>query len=1013
MSKMQKDYLSIKISVNQAADIASEFYNLNGKISILDGEIDFNFKLETSTETYLLKISRPNADKEYVNFQTEILQYVAENKNSVESPTVITNLNGDEISLITDKSGNIRFVRVLSWMHGRLWSSVNPKRDELLFSLGQQTALLTKSLLGYSHPLAKRTLEWDIAHSMWTYDYDDMFTPDQLRIIEPFQKRFVEIQQPYQLLRKSVIHNDTNDNNIVVTEDLENPQVSAIIDYGDAIYTQIINDLAVTIAYAVIQKPDVLSASIPVVRAYNLNFPLEEKEIEVLYVLVAMRLIISLTKSAINRNKEPDNTYLLISEKAAWDVLKKWQLIDDNLAHYHFRYASGFIAHPHEEEFLSWTKQTSVSINDLFPTLNSKLLHSVDMTVGSNWLGHKAEYDDNEYLDYKLKHFKKQNNNALIAGGYLEIRPFYTTDAYKKEGNNAIENRSVHLGIDFWLDAKTPIHSLFDGVVFSVFNNDNDKDYGPTIIFEHETKSGVKFFSLYGHLSLSSLDLIKKGQIIKKGDLIACVGNSNENGNWTPHLHFQLILDMMDNKHDFPGLAFPNHMDVWKSLCPDPNLLFKEEQLRTKSILKDAELINFRKTHLGKSLSLSYVEPLRIVRGEGVHLIDDKGRKYLDTANNVAHIGHEHPRVVSAGQKQMAILNTNSRYLHENINEFADELLSTFPDELSVVHFVNSGSEANELALRMAKTYTKQKDIIALEIGYHGNTSGCIDVSSYKFDGKGGSGAPEHTHIVPLPDSFRGMYQGGDTAEKYASHIQDKIDEIQKKGRKLAGFICESIVSCGGQIELPEDYLKIAFKTVRKAGGLCISDEVQVGCGRVGTKFWGFQLHDVVPDIVTIGKPIGNGHPLAAVVCTQEVANVFANGMEYFNTFGGNPVSCAIGKEVLSVIKDEKLQQNALEVGTYLIDELKLLQKEFAIIGDVRGKGLFLGFELVDENKTPLTKKVKYLANRMKELGVLMSIDGKDNNVLKIKPPLVFSRDNANELIFRLKTVFQEDFMKY
>jgi 4-aminobutyrate aminotransferase-like enzyme len=313
----------------------------------------------------------------------------------------------------------------------------------------------------------------------------------------------------------------------------------------------------------------------------------------------------------------------------------------------------------------------------------------------------------------------------------------------------------------------------------------------------------------------------------------------------------------------------------------------------------------------------------------------------------------------------------------------------------------------------MAKAYTNAKDMIAVEIGYHGNTNACIDISSYKFDGKGGQGAPEHTHIVPLPDTFRGLYQGEDTAQTYARHIEEQIEYIHSKGRKLAGFICESIISCGGQIELPKNYLKLAYQLVRKAGGLCIADEVQTGCGRVGHAFWAFQLHDVVPDIVTIGKPIGNGHPLAAVVCTQDVANAFANGMEYFNTFGGNPVSCAIGKEVLQVIKDEKLQENALKVGTYLKEELLNLQKEFSIIGDVRGQGLFLGFELTDENIIPLPDKAVYLANRMKDFGVLMSTDGKDNNALKIKPPMVFNMENADELLERLNQILKEDFMKY
>jgi 4-aminobutyrate aminotransferase-like enzyme len=379
----------------------------------------------------------------------------------------------------------------------------------------------------------------------------------------------------------------------------------------------------------------------------------------------------------------------------------------------------------------------------------------------------------------------------------------------------------------------------------------------------------------------------------------------------------------------------------------------------------------------------------------------------------VAHVGHEHPSVVRAGQQQMAVLNTNTRYLHENIIAFAKELCTTLPSQLSVIHFVNSGSEANELAMRMATAFTNQKDIIALEVGYHGNTGRCIDISSYKFDGKGGKGKPEHTHIVPLPDSFRGKYRGSysETGLQYASHIKEKIEEIRITGRGLSAFIAESIVSCGGQIVLPDNYLKTTYAFVREAGGVCIADEVQVGFGRVGKKFWGFELQDVVPDIVTMGKPMGNGHPLAAVACTPEIANAFANGMEYFNTFGGNPVSCAIGLEVLKIIKEDKLQENALSVGEYLKTGLRDLQKHFPLIGDIRGEGLFLGIEFVEEGKIPATDKTGYIANRMKAHGILMSVDGPQNNVLKIKPPMCFNKENANDLLYYLEKILKENFV--
>jgi 4-aminobutyrate aminotransferase-like enzyme len=440
--------------------------------------------------------------------------------------------------------------------------------------------------------------------------------------------------------------------------------------------------------------------------------------------------------------------------------------------------------------------------------------------------------------------------------------------------------------------------------------------------------------------------------------------------------------------------------------------LFQLKNLGTTNSIANKELLAQRKKHLGKSLSLSYNEPIKIVRGAGAYLLDPYGNKYLDTVNNVAHVGHEHPAVVKAGQEQMALLNTNSRYLHENIVTLAQALIATLPKELSVLHFVNSGSEANELAIRMVKAATGQKDIIASEVGYHGNSNTCIDISSYKFDGKGGNGAPEHTHIFPLPDAFRGKYRGADTGGQYAQEVQKLVKSIQKQGRGVGALIVEPIISCGGQIELPKGFLSQAYAYVRKAGGLCISDEVQVGCGRPGTTFWGFQLHGVVPDIVTIGKPLGNGHPVAAVACTANVAEKFANGMEYFNTFGGNPVSCAIGTAVLKTIRTEKLQQNAKEIGGFLKRGLQQLAQKFPIIGEVRGEGFFLGFELVDTSLRPLPDQTEYLVNRMKEHFILMSSDGPDHNVIKIKPPMVFNKANAEELLCYLEKILGEDYMQ-
>lgn len=419
-----------------------------------------------------------------------------------------------------------------------------------------------------------------------------------------------------------------------------------------------------------------------------------------------------------------------------------------------------------------------------------------------------------------------------------------------------------------------------------------------------------------------------------------------------------------------------------------------------------------RRQYLGPTLSISYRKPLKIVRGFRQHLYDENGQTYLDAVNNVPHVGHCHPRVVKAAREQMAVLNTNTRYLHDNLVEYARRLSETLPKPLRVFFFVCSGSEANDLALRLARTHTGKRDVIVVDGAYHGNLSSLIEISPYKFDGPGGAGAPPHVHKVVTPDGYRGPYKRHDPEAgiKYGGHVQKAVAGIQEQGKGVAAFIAESLMSSAGQIVFPDGYLQEAFFHVRKAGGVCIADEVQVGFGRVGSHFWGFETQGVVPDIVTMGKPIGNGHPLAAVVTTPEIAASFQTGMEYFNTFGGNPVSCAVGLAVLDVLREERLQQNALEVGRHLKSGLEKLKSKYPLIGDVRGLGLFLGVELVLDRQTlaPATSEASYVAERMKDLGILVSTDGPFRNVLKIKPPLVFTKANADFFIATLDRILDE-----
>ena len=421
-------------------------------------------------------------------------------------------------------------------------------------------------------------------------------------------------------------------------------------------------------------------------------------------------------------------------------------------------------------------------------------------------------------------------------------------------------------------------------------------------------------------------------------------------------------------------------------------------------MLNHKEILDLRCKHLGPSLSVSYDEPLHIVRGEAQYLFDAKGNRYLDCVNNIQHVGHCHPKVVEAAQQQYKKLNTNTRYLDETIVNYAKELTATMPDGLDVCFFTNSGSEANDLALLMARNFTNSKETIVLEGAYHGNLSSLIEISPYKHNGPGGSGTPDHVHVIPIPDPYRGKYKGAEWSEQYVQEVQNAIAEIQSTGKNVSAFIVEALMGCGGQLLLPKGFLKESFAKVKNAGGVCIADEIQIGFGRMGSHFWGFESEGTIPDIVTMGKSMGNGHPLSAVVTTREMVESFNNGMEYFNSFGGNPVSCAVGQAVLNVIKEEDLQENALTVGSYLLERLKKLQMQHNLIGEVRGRGLFIGIELIKDD-APAAAEARTMVNQMKDKGLLLSTDGPDHNVIKIKPPMVFNKENADELVKKLDEI--------
>jgi len=568
-------------------------------------------------------------------------------------------------------------------------------------------------------------------------------------------------------LRKSIVHNDANDWNVLAADN----QVSGIIDFGDMVYSPLINELAVAATYILFDKSNPLEWAATLLKAYVSEVPLHENEVDLLYWLIAGRVCLSLIMSAESEGSEDDNSYQLVSRDQSVDLLDKWFQINPTWARTVFREAAGL-----------------------------------------------------------------------------------------------------------------PIQ---------------------------ETES---------------------------------------------------VAEKLENR--------------------------------------------FR--HISSAQSVSYSNPIRMTGAAFQYMYDAYGNTFLDAYNNIPHVGHTHPKVVEAGHYQMASLNTNTRYLYDELSNYAEKLLSRFPDSLNKVFFVNSGSAASDLAIRMAQTHTGNRNVMVLEHGYHGHTRLGVDISHYKFGSKGGRGQAEYILKAPIPDTFRGEFRNddGSAGKQYALKAGKILNQVDQP---IAAFIAEPIVGCAGQVPLAKDYLKHIYPMIRKAGGVCISDEVQTGFGRLGSKFWGYELQEVIPDIVVLGKPMGNGHPIGAVVTTDSIAQSFDNGMEFFSSFGGNPVSCAIGMAVLDVIEEENLQNNAEKTGSYLVDLLNQLRTEFNFIGDVRGHGLFIGVELVKDRQTleHHTELAKIVKNEMREKHILISTDGQFDNILKMKPPLCFSQKNADQVVEILHSIFR------
>ena len=1005
------------LAEGDATRLAASLYGLSAWARALPGEFDDNFRLTAADgRAFVLKAMHPARERSLVAMQCAALAQLQARVPHLPLPRVVPTQAGGAFGEAPGPDGTPRLVWMLEWLPGTPLATAHPRPPETLRALGRLLGDLDRALDDFSHAAATREFPWDLARACERRASlaavgDPARRALAARALDRFES---DVVPALPWLRRQVIHGDANDHNVIVGDARTLPRpLAGLVDFGDMHHGLLVAEPAVAAAYALLGEDDPLAAAAAVVAGYHERWPLVENEIALLLPLVMARLATSVVVSASRARGGREDPYTSVSEAPAWAALEALDRVHPRFARAVFREACGLPPIAHGPRLAGWLARA-----DAAPVLELDLAHAphlvVDLGIGSAFLGADPSAVETDRLSPRIFAAMAEKGAAFGVGRYGETRGIYLSPLFAPGGRPVDERRTVHLGIDLFVAAGAVVRAPLAGVVHVLANNAAPQDYGPLVILRHQSDDATPFFTLYGHLGEEALRGLAVGQAVAKGQAIATVGAPPSNGDWPPHLHFQLILDLLEQDAGFPGVALPSRRRLYEALSPDPNLLLRIPLERAPTSGASAEdTLAARQRLIGPSLRLSYRRPIQATRAFRQYLYDDDGRAYLDVYNNVPLVGHSHPRVVRAVQEQLALLNTNTRYLHDLVVRYARRLTRLLPEPLRVAYFVSSGSEANELALRLARAASGASDVIVLEHAYHGHTTTLVDVSPYKFDGPGGSGRRDFVHVAPLPDDYRGRYRRDDprAGPKYADEVQAITRRLAAEGRRLAAFLSETLPSTAGQVVFPRGYLADAYRHARAAGGVAIADEVQTGFGRLGEAFWGFETQDAVPDVVVMGKPIANGFPLGAVVTTRAIADAFDNGMEFFSTFGGNPVACAAGLAVLDVLEAEGLQENARRVGGSLARGLRELASRHGVIGDVRGAGLFLGVELVRDRTSlePATEEAAYVTNRLREKGVLTGTDGPFANVLKLRPPLCFSDDDAELFLAILDEVLQED----
>ena len=961
-----------EVTAAEALELTRRWFGIDGTATDLGSHQDLNFRIDAPEARYVLKVANSTFTRAELELQNSAMESLA-GRLGVSVPQPVRALDGTSVVAADGHQ-----LRLLTYVEGEPIQRYRHFAVPLLAAVGRIAADNASALAGFDHPAAERTLQWDLRQAG---DVVAALAPevgDTVRraLAERVMQEAAGLLAPLEAtLPLQVIHGDITDWNIVgAPGPAGRPRPTGLIDFGDTMRSYRVAELAVAATSCLYHAADApLQAACEVVRAFHAIAPLSEDEIDALWPLVLARSASVAVSTEQQALLELDNAYVTESGAYDWLNLELAAAVPTALARAALRAACGLDPHPRSK----LVAELAGRLGPLVGLDAGAPLVSIDLSVTSDAL----EPGGWETADGVRNAVEAQTAGGVAVGRWGEARLVHGSSAQSSEP------LTVHLGTDLFVPVGTPVAAPLAGKVVAV------EEWG--IVLEGE--------GLW--LRLGGVEpLVEVGAPVGVGEVVARVAAAL--GALPPHLHVQLACEAVA---PLPALAPASLRAAWLALCPDPSGLVGLD-VRAPAPEHDRVLAE-RQRYVASPQVHYYSDPPAIERGFKHELYDEHGRAYVDVINNVAILGHSHPAVERAATRQLRLLNTNSRFLYGALPRFARRLADLLPDPLEVVLLVSSGSEANDLALRLAHAATGARDVLCVGGNYHGWTTATFDVSTSLFDNPLGiETRPPWIHAILSPNTYRGPHRGADAGERYAADAQRALDEVRAAGRGLSALIAEPVLGNQGGLVPPAAYTRTVVDLVRSAGGLYIADEVQVGYGRLGHVFWAFEHEGVVPDIVTIAKSTGNGYPVAAVITTREIADALGRDASWFSSMGGNPVACEVGLAVLDAMAAEHVQENARVVGDHLKARLSALVDRHALVGAVHGLGLYLGVELVRDRATrePAPDEAYALCERLRELGVIVQPTGDYENILKVKPPLVITRQAADFFVDQLDRALGE-----